>query len=503
MNRKHISLVFAIALAAWPAGAQTRFMVYEVATPGPTREIQLLETHRLAPVETPPWGATVHVVGTSETEVLLAALQLTVHQRSNSVPFAWLRPGEVAAPVAADKPAPRIRAADGYHDRRAVESLLANWSRHYPDRCCLYQIGASFHGAPMVALRISDHPAIDEDEPSLLLGGNIHASELFTVEVVLDLAEHLVVDYASDTKVRRWVDGCEIWVVPILNPDGNDCVHALDYRWRKNGHNFYSQGRPDPGDGVDLNRNFPTGFGVVARSSSDPLSGYYHGPAPASEPEVQALMSFAAYERPVVAYTYHTAGGWVIYPYSERSLVSPSPNYAQQFAEALGARLFVEDSTRPYRVATEMYPVAGVDQDYYYQTFGTFAYIVEVGRKGGQPDLLRWREKLLSCVRPSWRLALDALTTGPRAWGHVRDAAGGKPLEAAVAIKEQALRMHERWTTHPVTGRFDRLFVSPTTVTLVASCEGYRSQEQRVEIKDGPVQVEFRLHPLDPHELAE
>ncbi|MBE7558632.1 hypothetical protein HS125_06695 [bacterium] len=494
MIARLLSVVLFVGGAAWGQG---RFMVYEVATPSPTREVELLLSHRLSPVEPPPWGGSVHVVGTAETERELLRVGAAIRGKSDRVPFRWLRPDDVAEPVALEVPAPRLSAAHGYHGRAAVERLLLNWTRHYPDRCALYQFGASLHGAPMLALRISDHPEVDEDEPAVLFGAGIHASELFTVEVALDLAEHLILEYPNDPEVRRWVDGCDIWIVPIINPDGNDCAHHYDHRWRKNARGTYATEPPHSGDGVDLNRNFPVGFGLAARSSADPFSGYFQGTGPASEPETQAMLALAESRRFALLYTYHTAGGWVLYPYSERSLLSPSPNYAEEFARALGAKLFVEDSTRPYRVATEMYPVAGVDQDTYYYEYGTFAYIIEVGRRGGQPELARWREPLLASVRPSWRFALDALTTGPRLWGHVRDAATGAPLPAVVAIKEQALRMNERWTAHPRTGRFDRLFVSPTTVTLVARLEGYEPQEQRATVTDGPVQVEFRLRPVE------
>lgn len=492
-----LALCADLCLGIFPAEAQVRYFVYEVALSDPTAEVELLDCHDLYPVESPPWGSRARVVGTSETEGLLAELGLAVVGKSGSVPFRWLRPNELGVAVSPEAPPPRLSARDGYRDRRAVESLLVAWARHYPERCALYRIGVGARGAPILAMRISNRPREDADKPAVLFGGALHANELFTVEVVLDLMEHLILDYPNDERARRWVDECEIWAIPILNPDGHDCVFDLDHRWRKNARETFGDSGLSLGDGVDLNRNFPTGWSIAARTSADPVSGNYRGPAPGSEPETAALMALAERERFALIYTYHTAGGWVIYPYSERSLRPPTPNYAEEFAEALGARLTVEDSTRPYRVATEMYPVSGVDQDHYYFAFGSLAYIIEVGRKGGQPELVRWREPLLERIRPSWEFALDALTRGPRVSGHVRDASTGRPLAAEVRIAEQRLHMGETWTAHPVTGRFDRLFASPRSVTLVAQMEGYRTEAQTVAIPDGPVHVELRLSPLD------
>lgn len=68
----------------------------------------------------------------------------------------------------------------------------------------------------------------------------------------------------------RW--GCDFVIVPALNPSG------IDANTRKN-HN-----------GVDLNRNFPAGFGE-GTGSSDPESNNYQGPSAGSEAETQVAMT--------------------------------------------------------------------------------------------------------------------------------------------------------------------------------------------------------------------
>jgi hypothetical protein len=78
----------------------------------------------------------------------------------------------------------------------------------------------------------------------------------------------------------RKISGADIWVVPVMNPDG---VHG---HHRRNAH------------GVDLNRNFPVRW--IHQGGS-----FYSGPAPASEPETQAMMAFLAEVRPRYVVSFH------------------------------------------------------------------------------------------------------------------------------------------------------------------------------------------------------
>ena len=78
--------------------------------------------------------------------------------------------------------------------------------------------------------------------------------------------------------------------MPVANPDGYDYTFDDDRLWRKNLRDNDGDGQVAIGDGVDLNRNFPTRWGYDDEGSSpDPSSDTYRGPAPASEPETQAL----------------------------------------------------------------------------------------------------------------------------------------------------------------------------------------------------------------------
>ena len=95
------------------------------------------------------------------------------------------------------------------------------------------------------------------------------------------VAESFITGYGNDTLITELVDELEIFVIPVVNPDGYVYTWGPQRLWRKN--------RRDNGNGtfgVDLNRNWGYEWGGVG-SSGDPGSGTYRGTAPFSEPETQ------------------------------------------------------------------------------------------------------------------------------------------------------------------------------------------------------------------------
>ena len=105
--------------------------------------------------------------------------------------------------------------------------------------------------------------------PRVLVVGCIHGNEPAGIAVVQAL------EHASTN--------ADLWLVPVLNPDG------LAAATRGNAH------------GVDLNRNFPSLWQRFGR----PGSTYYSGPRPFSEPETRAARDLILRIHPQVTIWFH------------------------------------------------------------------------------------------------------------------------------------------------------------------------------------------------------
>ncbi|WP_159083843.1 M14 family zinc carboxypeptidase [Nocardioides terrigena] len=124
-------------------------------------------------------------------------------------------------------------------------------------------IGRSVRGRPLHAWRLGE-----PGKRRVVLLSTMHGNEPHTRQILTSLRD------------GRPVRGIDLWVVPVVNPDG------LAQRTRRNAR------------GVDLNRNFPHDW-------ADLDGNYESGPRPASEPETRAVMGFLRQVRPRRVLSFH------------------------------------------------------------------------------------------------------------------------------------------------------------------------------------------------------
>jgi hypothetical protein len=137
-------------------------------------------------------------------------------------------------------------------------------------------------------------PAVPK--PRFLLMTQIHAREIVTGDLAWRFIDHLVNNFGSNSQVTTLLNTTEVWVVPIVNPDGVDLVQQggnRPYLQRKNLDNTSGPSCPIPPSGsgqvgVDLNRNTNNHWGT-AGVSSNPCSQVFPGRAGDSEPETKAI----------------------------------------------------------------------------------------------------------------------------------------------------------------------------------------------------------------------
>jgi murein tripeptide amidase MpaA len=198
-----------------------------------------------------------------------------------------------------------------YHSYKELEADLKSLEQNYPDLAKVYDIGDSLEKRNIYALKISRNAALDEDEAEVLFVGCHHAREWISVEVPYLLGKYLLENYAADADVKRLVDRSEIWIVPLVNPDGLEyTIHVYRY-WRKN--------RRDSGNGhygIDVNRNYGYKWGFDNEGSSPNLaSEIYRGPEPFSEPETKALRDLFLKKNFQAIISYHSFSQVILYPW--------------------------------------------------------------------------------------------------------------------------------------------------------------------------------------------
>jgi len=266
----------------------------------------------------------------------------------------------------------------------------------------VYNIGSSIEGREILAVRISDNPGVDEGEPAVFLPGCHHAREWISVEVPYYIAKYLVDNYGIDPEVTALVDNGEIWVVPMVNPDGHQYSVDTNRLWRKNRRNNGTS------YGVDLNRNYAKGWGG-AGSSSVPSSDTYRGTAPFSEPESQAVRDFFLnpnYNFKAVI-TYHSYSQLILWPWGYTGLEAPD-SYKLRFIgeqmESLIEAVHGQDYTA--QKSSELYLASGTTDDWTYDVSGIPSYTIELRPLSGIPGFTLPPAEILPTVEENIPAAL-------------------------------------------------------------------------------------------------
>lgn len=176
-----------------------------------------------------------------------------------------------------------------FHTPAEVDAALSLFAATYPSLARVMVVGNSVEGRPIKVLKIGTNPAVnDPSKGDVVYVGLHHAREWISVEMALYLADELLAGYSTDAALQADMANLQIWIVPVVNPDGYQFTQTPANRfWRKNRHN-----NADGSFGVDLNRNWGYQWGLLSGSSGTPAEETYHGSGPFSEAESIQLRNF-------------------------------------------------------------------------------------------------------------------------------------------------------------------------------------------------------------------
>jgi carboxypeptidase T len=281
-------------------------------------------------------------------------------------------------------------ADSAYHNYSEMVSRITSVANAHPSIVQKFAIGTSQEGRTLHALKISDNVATDEAEPEVMFTANQHAREHLTVEMALYLLTELTSKYGSDSRIANLVNTREIWIFPMVNPDGVEYDIATgSYRmWRKNR-------QPNAGSsavGTDLNRNWNYRWGCCGGSSGTFSSETYRGASAFSAPETRALSNFV--ESRVVggvqqiraSIDFHTYSELVLWPYGYTFTDVPSdmtPDDQAVFS-SFGRNMAATNGFTPQQ-GSDLYITDGTIDDWLYGRHRVFAYTFELYPRTSSP----------------------------------------------------------------------------------------------------------------------
>lgn len=165
----------------------------------------------------------------------------------------------------------------------------------YPGIVSAGSIGTTVQGRN-IPLVILGNPAAPH---SIMIQASIHGREYIVTQSTMATIEYYAMQFAAGNFGDVLASTC-FYIVPMANPDGVTIAQTVSPDWKANAN------------GVDLNRNFPTGW-ELTKGASAPGAAKFKGFSPASEPETQALMSLAAARDYSCYINYHQQGNIIYY----------------------------------------------------------------------------------------------------------------------------------------------------------------------------------------------
>lgn len=272
-----------------------------------------------------------------------------------------------------------------YHNFADVNAYLDGLATARPDLAARFNVGQTLEGRTMSGIRITGSGGV-AGKPAVLFSGCQHAREWVAVATPVYIADQLINTYDSDAQVRALLDRAVVYIVPIVNPDGYVFTWTNDRLWRKNRRN-----NGNGTFGVDLNRNWATGWGLDSGSSGNGSSETFRGTAPFSEPETQVLRDFILAHPELEAHIdFHSFSELILWAWGYQSGQPANPagavltDIGLRMQSAIQGVHGVNYTAGP--AGDTLYLASGVFPDWTFQQRGMWSYTIELRPDSNSPD---------------------------------------------------------------------------------------------------------------------
>ena len=384
----------------------------------------------------------------------------------------------------------RINAAwdtswDVYPKYSEYVAKMQYWAATYPSLCTLQNIGSTPNGRALYVLKISDNASADETEPEFLYTSSMHGDEITGFPNMLRLIDYLLTNYGSLSEVTNIVNGTEIFICPLANPDGsfktagNDIMNSTGNTATRANKNGY-----------DLNRNYPDPKNGLHPDSALQTNAVY-------QPETLAFLAFERTRNFVLSANYHGGAEVVNYPWDTYSItgganIHPHDNYFKHVSIEYATLCQTADGNLNYMddvLSTGAFPGT---------TNGSAWYTVA----GGRQDYNNYFNHIKEVTVEISAIKFPAASTLPTFWNNNRQAflnyikqasyglhgvvtdASGNPIHAKVYISGTTDGFGAWVETSSTKGDYHKVQIAGT-YNVIFEAPGYVSQTISATITNG------------------
>jgi PKD repeat protein len=358
------------------------------------------------------------------------------------------------------------------------ESIMADFAANYPDITQLIEIGTLASGRKILALRITDHPDIQENEPEFFYTSSMHGDELTGYPMMLHLIDLLLTSYGTDTRLTNIVNNTDIYINPLANPDGT--YHG--------GNNTVYGATRGNANGIDFNRNFPD---PEPLDPGNPGYDHMHPDGNAWQPETILFMNFAASRNLTLSANFHGGAEVLNYPWDTWARLTPDNSWwvhvCRQYADTVHKYCpagYLDDLDNGITDGYAWYRITGGRQDYHNYFVKEREVTIELSNTKLIPTsqiIPHWNYNFRSLIN-----FLDQSHYG--IGGIVTDSMSGEPLYAKIFINSHDADSSFIYTD-PSVGDYHRL-IKAGTYSVTYSAPGYQSKTYDLTITDNNLKIQ-------------
>ncbi|MFG0257708.1 MAG: M14 family zinc carboxypeptidase [Phycisphaerales bacterium JB043] len=295
---------------------------------------------------------------------------------------------------------------DSYQDYNAISAQVDAWVIQYPTLASRHSLGFSIEGREIFAIKIG---SAAPDKTSVMFIGTQHAREWIAAMVPMYIADRLLSEAGTDPAIADLLSRVDVYVVPVVNPDGYVYSWGPERFWRKN--------RRDNGDGnfgVDPNRNWGGTWWGGAGSSSWTGAFNYHGTSAFSEPETQAVRDFVlAHPEMRAMLDIHNYGQLVLSPWGHQTGDTPEPDRyvfdnqnseLEQLVEAVHSSNYFSGAAGPAQ-----YVASGDAPDWHYGVQDLLSWTIELRPLSSVPGFIIDATEIIPTGEEIYPAALEVI----------------------------------------------------------------------------------------------